>query len=151
MGELVDRDQEHLSLLKWGFYIMAGISGLMALFSLLYIGLGSIFAMGFIRAMKDSTTNSQQALGSAFLSLGLAFFLVGFATTLLTYFAARSVNERRRRTFCVIIAGLWCLWIPFGTAIGVCAILVLNRPSVAALFDGSGVPPPIPSTTTNET
>jgi len=41
----------------------------------------------------------------------------------------------------MVVAGLWCLWVPFGTAIGVGTILVLNRPSVQALFKRQGTPP----------
>ena len=32
MGELIDRDQEHLNLLKWGYYVMAGMTGFFSLF-----------------------------------------------------------------------------------------------------------------------
>lgn len=44
MGQLVDQDQEHLRLLKLGFYIMAGVIGFCSLFSVFYIAMGSIFA-----------------------------------------------------------------------------------------------------------
>jgi len=144
VGELVDRDQEHLRLLKWGFYITAGMIGCFSLFSLVYIGLGGLLAFIPIPATDSSGFNRRFA-EALFLGVGVAFFLIGLTTALLTYFVGRSISERRRWIFCMIVAGLWCLRVPFGTAIGICAILVLIRPSVKALFDGERMPPAIPT------
>lgn len=144
MGELVDRDQEHLGLLKVGFYIMAGTCGFFTLFSLLYIGIGALVSSGIFPAPQGSSDNPR-AVGFFFVGIGLAFFLVGLIITLLTYFAGRSIRGRRHRVFCMIMAGLWCFAMPFGTAIGICAILVLNRPSVELLFKAQGVPAITPS------
>jgi hypothetical protein len=41
----------------------------------------------------------------------------------------------------MVMAGLCCLQVPWGTAIGICAINVLNRPSVMAMFESKGPPP----------
>src|SRR6185503_9557006 len=46
MGELVDRDQEHLRLLVWAHYIWAGTIGFFSLFTLIYIGLGVMMVSG---------------------------------------------------------------------------------------------------------
>jgi hypothetical protein len=142
MGQLVDRDQEHLTLLKWAFYTLAGMGGLFSLFSLLYIGMGGLF----LRAIPSpaGTDNGQRFAASFFLGIGIGFLLVGLTITFLTYFAGRNVAERRHRVFCLIVAGLWCLSIPFGTILGVCAILVLNRPSVVSLFENLAAPPALP-------
>src|SRR5271157_1075744 len=42
MGELVDRDQEHLFLLKLGHYILSGATAFISLFALFYVGLGAV-------------------------------------------------------------------------------------------------------------
>jgi len=44
LGELVDRDQEHLRLLQLAYYILAGITAFFSLFSLLSIVMGGIVA-----------------------------------------------------------------------------------------------------------
>jgi hypothetical protein len=139
VGQLVDQDQEHLRLLKLGFYIMAGVIGFCSLFSVFYIAMGSIFASSV--TPSASTNVSPWLIGTIFLGFGLAFFLLGLAAAVLTYFAGRSLSERRHRIFCMIVAALLCLSIPFGTVLGICAIIVLNRPSVADLFDRPGVTP----------
>lgn len=135
MGELIDRDQEHLRLLKLGFYLLAGTSTFFSLFALLYAILGSFLASGVIPQAKDSTEDPR-LIGWIFTGVSLVVFVLGTIGSYLTYFAGRSLAERRRRTFCMIMAGLWCLSIPFGTAIGICAIVVLNRTSVKGLFEG---------------
>jgi hypothetical protein len=44
--------------------------------------------------------------------------------------------QKRNRLFSLIIGGLNCLQIPFGTALGVFTILVLSRDSVRQLYAG---------------
>jgi hypothetical protein len=44
------------------------------------------------------------------------------------------LRQRRHRIFSFVIAGLDCLQIPFGTALGVFAIIVLSRDSVRQLY-----------------
>ena len=70
-----------------------------------------------------------------FLGIGVAFLVLGLGVTLLTYLVGRYLRDRRHRTFCLVMAGLSCLQIPWGTAIGICTISVLNRPSVKVLFE----------------
>ena len=140
MCELVDRDLEHLRLLKLGFYLLAGTAGFVSLFSLVYVAIGGIIASGAMPVQPGQDAAAARTVGAVFLAVGIAIFLVGLTGAFLTYLVARSLDRPRRRTFCIVMAGLWCLSIPFGTALGVCAILVLNRPSVQALFDQHGAP-----------
>ena len=135
MGELVDRDQEHLDLLKLSYYILAGTTGFFSLFALIYIGLGALIASGVMSPMPGNPSDPR-LMGLIFLFIGLAVLLVGLTITFLTYWAGRCLRDRRHRTFCIFIACLCCLHLPFGTAIGVCTFIVLGRPSVRALFEG---------------
>jgi ABC-type branched-subunit amino acid transport system permease subunit len=142
VGELVDRDQEHLALLKLGFYIMAGLAGFCSLFSLIYIAMGGFFVLGFARSAGSSA--DPRFVGLLILCVGVGILLLGVAITLLTYFAGRSLGERRHRIFCMVVAALLCLSVPFGTVLGVSAIIVLNRRSVEGLFEAHSVPPAFP-------
>lgn len=49
--------------------------------------------------------------------------------------------QKRNRLFSLIIGGLNCLQIPFGTALGVFTILVLSRDSVRQLYAGETAAP----------
>jgi TctA family transporter len=137
MGELVDRDQEHLRLLKIGYYIMAATTAFFSLFALIWVAMGGLFASGVIPANKNSS-DDPRVFGFIFLGIGLAVFILGLVSAFLTYFAGRSLDERRRRIFCLVIAGLCCLQMPWGTVVGIATFIVLDRPSVKALFGTSG-------------
>jgi hypothetical protein len=141
MGQLVDRDQEHLKLLMWAYYIWAGTIGFFSLFALLYVGIGAMLVSGAFPQPSNSA-NDPRLAGLIFAGIGFAVLIVGLTFGFLTFFAGRSIRDRRRRIFCLILAGLNCLQVPFGTAMGVCTIIVLNRPEVKLLFEHSG--PPLP-------
>jgi len=48
--------------------------------------------------------------------------------------AGRKLSTHSSYTFCLVVAGLECLWMPLGTVLGVFTIIVLIRPSVKAIF-----------------
>ena len=48
------------------------------------------------------------------------------------------LGQRRSHTLCLVAAALSCVFMPFGTLLGVCTFVVLLRPSVAPLFKGGG-------------
>jgi hypothetical protein len=66
-----------------------------------------------------------------YLFAGLLLVLAGVLNVLSAFYLGR----RRHRTFSIVVAGLNCLQIPFGTALGVCAIIVLSRDSVRQLYE----------------
>ena len=143
MGELVDRDQEHLRLLMWGYYLVAATTGFTSLFALLFVAFGA-FASSLIPAKQNSAADPRMA-GLFFIGIGLAFLGLSLGATLIAYFTGRSLRDRRNRGFCLITAGLSCLQIPWGTAIGICTIAVLNRSTVRSLFEAHGAHLPMGS------
>jgi hypothetical protein len=143
MGELIDRDVEHLRLLHIAFYIMAGLAAFMSFFALIYIALGGIFVAGALSAMGNAANQIPPQLGWIFVGVGGFFLFFCLTITVLLFLAGKSLEQRRHRVFCMVMAGLCCLQIPWGTAVGICAINVLNRPSVKMLFDLQA--PPVPS------
>ncbi len=136
MADLVDRDLEHLRLLEWAHYLMAGMSALYSLFALFPIGMGFLFASGVIPAARHPTAGNDAWIGGlVFVCLGAAMLVFGLTAAVLLFLVARSLRTRRRRVFCLVIAVLICFQVPWGTALGVCTFLVLNRPGVKAMFE----------------
>lgn len=142
MGQLVDRDEEHLRLLMWAHYIWAGTIGLFSLFALFYLGIGAMIASGAFPEPRNAP-NDPRVAGLFFVGIGSVFLILGLTFAALAFFAGRSLRDRRRRIFSLVFAGLNCLQVPFGTVMGVCTINVLNRDSIKALFAPAGSPPPI--------
>jgi len=66
--------------------------------------------------------------------LGAFFFLTGLVIAICILIAGRSLARQRRYWFAFIVACIECLFIPFGTILGVFTIIVLSREPVKALF-----------------
>jgi hypothetical protein len=73
-------------------------------------------------------------LGWIFAVLGTVLFLIGLAMAICILIAGRSIALRKRYSFAFVMACIECLFIPFGTILGVFTIIVLLRESVKALF-----------------
>jgi hypothetical protein len=137
---LVNRDLEHLKMLSIFWYVWAGLTALGGCFALIYVVLGAAMMAAPPGAMAGATQPgspsqpSPAAIGGMFMGMGgcIMVFVLGLA--LLSFFTARGLAKHRNRTFCMIAAGLACLSIPLGTVLGVFTLVVLSRPSVAALF-----------------
>jgi disulfide bond formation protein DsbB len=50
-------------------------------------------------------------------------------------YAGRCLAQRRRYLLCMVVAGIACIFMPFGTALGVFTLVVLSRPAVKAAFE----------------
>jgi hypothetical protein len=147
MAEMVDRDVEHLRLLTIGYNVLAGMTAFFSLFALLYVGFGVFMASG-VFPVNQTANNDPRPIGYILIAIGAAVFIFGMAVAALYFAVGRSLRNRHRRIFCLAMAGLSCVYIPWGTAIGVCTIIVLNRAEVKRLFepnqialDGSASPP----------
>ena len=44
------------------------------------------------------------------------------------------LRQRRRHTFCVVMAAIGCAFMPFGTVLGIFTLIVLTKPTVRSLF-----------------
>ena len=69
-----------------------------------------------------------------FAGLGGCGMIFVWVIALLITLSGRRLLQHRSRTFCIIVAALMCLSIPFGTILGVFTLIVLSRPSVRQLF-----------------
>ena len=72
--------------------------------------------------------------------MGGLFLVFAVAYALALFLAARFLAQRRRHTFCVVVAAISCTFTPVGTVLGVFTLIVLFRPSVRLLF-GLEAPP----------
>jgi hypothetical protein len=62
-------------------------------------------------------------------------FLILIAMAILKLLTAQYIKRRRSRAFCMVVAAISCLEIPYGTLLGVFTFLVLGRNSVRGLFE----------------
>lgn len=135
-------DLEHLRLLSIFHYVVAGIAALVSLLPGIQLVIGLAMATGNLDAQEEGA----RIVGS--MMAGCAAFLIAIGLTFaaMVALAGRSLAQRRRYTFCLVVAALLCLFVPFGTLLGVFTIVVLVRTSVRVMFEGGGAARPVAST-----
>src|SRR6266853_1545067 len=133
---LANQDEEHLRLLAIFHYVVGGITALFACFPLFHValGLGMIFSPHFFGG--PSAQNRPPAfIGWMLVALGGFFFLCGQSLAVCIIVAGRFIAQRRRYLFVFVTACVACIFMPFGTVLGIFTIIVLSRESVKRIFE----------------
>jgi hypothetical protein len=137
MAKTVDRDEEHLRLLGIGHKVLAALMGIFACFPIIHLIMGIAMAAG---GFDGGSNPPPPFLGYMLIAMALLMITLGWSLAIANWVVGNRIAERRSSTLCQVVAGIDCLWIPFGTALGVTSLIVLNRPSVRAEFDSSERP-----------
>jgi hypothetical protein len=131
----MNQDTEHLRLLSIFHYIVAGLAALFSFFPLLYTTIGAIFIFAARHGTpKPGEELPPEFLGWIFVGVGSFLFLLGVAMAICILIAGRCLSRHRFYSFALVMACVECLFIPFGTILGVFTIIALSRESVKALF-----------------
>jgi len=127
------QDAEHLRMLGIGHYVVGGLTGVFALIPVLHLCIGLAMLNG--RLPVNGLSAAQVPLFAwTFVVIAGLMIVGGLALAAAMVYAGRCLGTRRRYTYCLIVAGVSCAMMPFGTALGVFSLLVLLRPSVKPLF-----------------
>jgi hypothetical protein len=134
---LRQKDDEHLSLLAVFHFIVGGLS-------LLFIGFGVMhfFVMEQIFSSPDIWRGRGGVVHAPpvqiihmfawfYVAMGMICLLTGIANVLSGLFLRRKKN----RTFSIVVGGINCLQVPFGTVLGIFTLLVLLRESVRQSYE----------------
>jgi hypothetical protein len=138
----MQNDQEHLRLLVIFHYVLAGIAAFCASIPIIHLAMGLFMVLSPEQFQDAKGQGPPPFFGWMFVIMGAVFVTVGWAFAACVFAAGRCLARRRRHLFCMVMAGVECLFAPFGTVLGVFTIMVLNRESVKALFSGAVAPPP---------
>lgn len=129
-------DQEQLQLLSIFHYVVGGLMALVACIPFIHFFVGLAMVAGWLRKPEPDVA----PLGIVLMVIAGLFILCGWALAVLMIVAGRFLARRRHRTFCIVVAAIACLFMPFGTILGVFTIVVLMRDSVQALFEAGAQP-----------
>src|SRR5438445_10867191 len=131
----MNHDKEHLRLLAIFHYVVAGLAALFSFFALLYTTVGAIFIFAARHGTpKPSEELPPEFLGWIFAVVGLLLFLLGIAMAICILIAGRCLSRHRFYSFALVMACVECLFIPFGTILGIFTIIALSREPVKAFF-----------------
>lgn len=126
----MDDDKRHIKLLEIFHYVVGAITALGSCAPLIHFGIG-IFMLCGAFDVKDTPPK--------FIAWFLVIFsgfivLCGWTLAVCILIAGRKLAHYRARTYCIVVAGLECILMPFGTVLGIFTIFVLMRDSVQELF-----------------
>jgi hypothetical protein len=129
----MDKDLEHLKLLSIFEYIVGGLACFCGLLWTIYV------VSGVILVMTAGSMGGDDRIGASIggvvaMVVGVFLFALFEVYGILCMIAGRKYAKHEGYWFCFVLAVFTCLNFPLGTALGVFAIVVLNRPSVKALF-----------------
>ena len=136
-GTTSAEDAEHLRLLSIFHYVVGALAGLFALLPSFHLLMGLWMAAGGPAAnepMGGEEVAILRLIGGFFSVFAGGLIALGLAFAACLIAAGRYLATRTHYTFCLVMAGIACAFMPFGTVLGVFTILVLMRPSVKALF-----------------
>ena len=129
------KDAEHLKLLVLFHYIYGGMLFLLGCLPAFYVGIGLLIALSPASVGPAGRgAPPPQFVGWIMTAFGMVFLAFEWGIAALAIYGGRCLSKRRKHTFCMIESGVLCINVPMGTALGVCSLIVLSRPSVKELF-----------------
>ena|SRR5690348_7815423 len=138
-------DIEQIKLLAIFHYVVAGFAGLFACFPIFHLIMGISMLTGdfFPEGTPPDMPFPLPMFGLMFTLIPAAIILFGWSFAICLAISGYFLTRHQRWLFCVVMAGISCMFTPFGTVLGVFTIIVLMRPSVKTLFN-YGLPTPQP-------
>jgi hypothetical protein len=128
------KDSEHLKLLSIFHYVVGAIGAFFACFPLIHVILGVLMVASPDAMGGKHGDAPPPVFGILMAGFGMLFVLIGWAAAICTVISGRMLAQRRRRIFSLVTAAVLCLFMPFGTILGIFTIIVLSRDSVKRLY-----------------
>jgi hypothetical protein len=135
-GATQDRWDSHLDTLGVVHYVVAGLVGLFALLPLFHVAIGLGIVTGRFPFDHHAVAGQRAPalFGWMFVVIGLMAICLGLALATALGFAGTFLRQRRRWMYCVVVDAVACSLFPFGTVLGVLALVTLSQPEVRARF-----------------
>ena len=131
---LIDADQQHLKLLSIFHYVVGGMLYFFGFIPIMHLLMGILMVTGSFGSENQGDEAIVRVMGCFLLLISTLFMLCAWTLATLTIITGKKITKRLSYTFCLVMAGIECLFMPFGTILGVFTIIVLCRPSVKAQF-----------------
>jgi hypothetical protein len=131
------RDNEHLRLLSIFHFVIGGLA-------LLMLPLLVMHFLFFITVVANANAWPQghappapRDIVGPMIAMYCVVALMAFTLAGINILSVWFLRRKTHRVFSLVVAGLDCLQMPYGTVLGVFTILVLTRPSVQSMYETS--------------
>lgn len=130
------QDEQHLHLLSIFHYVVGGLTALFSLFPVIHlvIGLVCIIAPEKMEPKGGAHDPAAAFMGWFFVIIAIVFITAGWTLAGVIITAGRFLAARKHYMFCLVAAAIECIFMPFGTVLGIFTIIVLLREPVKQLF-----------------
>lgn len=135
-----DQNEQYLKILAIFHFVIGGIAGLFACFPIMH------FAMGIFMTVLSLTPGAVEGdmpffpagiVGVMFTVIAGAAMAFGWAFAISLILAGFGLLRKKWYIFCLVMAGVACMFMPFGTVLGVFTLILLLKPEVKARFEGA--------------
>ena len=123
----MEQDEQYLNLLSIFHYVVGGLAAFFACIPLIHFCLG-------VAMLSGAIDDAPPFVGLMFVVMSIVVITFGWVFAVCLIVAGRSLARRKRYMFCLVMAAISCMFMPFGTVLGVFTIILLMRPSVKELF-----------------
>lgn len=154
-------DLEHLRLLEISYYVKGGLTALFSCLFIFHLVFFGVFAALPESAWVGTSQNDRKATAQIeegtpaptparrnaepppriffgiFAAVIGVLMVLGWTIGGLTIYAGRCIKQRKRLLLVFVMAGFNCLFLPYGTLLGVFTFLVLSKPHLKRLFNSS--------------
>ncbi len=130
-------DAEHLRLLSIFHYVVAGLAALFSCLPVFHLVFGILMVSGVLPEQDPGPHQMVKMMGVLFIVFSTVIIVLGLGFSVVLALSGFYLGKRLHYMFCLVMAGIACIFMPFGTVLGVLTIIVLMRPSVKASFAGT--------------
>lgn len=142
----MQQDDNNLQLLSIFHYVLGGMVALFSMFPIFHLLFGLLFLCLPLFAEDGNVEDAGavMAVGGIFVLIPLMIIAIGLCLAGGIITSGRRLAQRIQHNYCLVVAGIECLFMPLGTVLGVFTIIVLSRDSVKEMFGVPVTPRPTP-------
>ena len=131
--KLLDEFKSNIKILEMFHYIYGGICCFFGLFPIFHIVIGILI---LTNAFPHSNQGQElpKFFGYIFVIAGSIILLFSQTLGVLTIISGRKIAKLKSRNFSLVIAGINCIGFPFGTVLGVFALMMLTKDEAKILY-----------------
>lgn len=138
-------EDKYLLVLAITHYVVAGLVFLVGCVPILHLTVGIGLMVGDFPAAQGQPPPPEGLIGMMggfFVAIAGTIIVLAWSLSASMVAVGRSLQTRRRHTFCLVVAFVEAMFAPVGTALGLLTIILLLQSSVRARFEGEAVEPP---------
>lgn len=137
-------EEKYLDLLSIFHYVVGAFVALFSCIPFIHFFIGLAVVSGVFGQSSDGS-EMPMFFGWIFMLVGAMCILIGWSIAVCIILTGRKLKARRGWLFCVVVAGVECMFTPFGTVLGVLSLMLLTRDSVKQAFELPAAPEPSPA------